>query len=73
MIETEYRRYTTAELRNMPDTARLESKLCSEWIPGTGVSKGVWYGLCWDSDGLGAHTETRRHKELARLLLRRIA
>ena len=66
MTATDYRRYTTAELAAMPDTARLEDLQEREWHPDDTYNIRRWI-LEW---GFSDITTTSR---LARRKLRRIA
>jgi hypothetical protein len=68
MTDTEYRRYTTAELRDMPDTARLEDKRGKVY----GTSRFVScrrHNRGWATNDIGLWLNC----ELARRLLRRLA
>jgi hypothetical protein len=64
-VDNEYRRYTTAELRDMPGTARLEDRKGRVWR--RHAFAGV-LAYVWDSS-----TDMIPARELARRKLKRIA
>ena len=66
-VDTAFRRYTTAELRDMPATARFEDKHGLAW-----KSRGPLSSRYWDASG-SFYVPLKSNCELARRLLRRIA